>query len=77
MTNVQAILIGAALIAGAVVANNSLQPAHASVTGPFALMRHSNTVANAGVFRIDTATGAVSYCYITGSQSLTCTGETR
>jgi hypothetical protein len=36
------------------------------------LMHHSNTVANAGVFRLDTSSGEVSYCYITADQALTC-----
>jgi hypothetical protein len=36
-------------------------------------MHHSNTVANAGVFRLDTSSGEITYCYITGSSDLTCT----
>jgi hypothetical protein len=76
MTNTQAILFGAALIAGSILAIDGIHPAKASYSGgPYQLMHHSNTVANAGVFRVDTSTGGVSYCYIRGSQSLTCTPE--
>ena len=77
MTNTQAILIGAALIAGSILATNGIRTAQAAYGsgGPYQLMHHSNTVANAGVFRVDTSTGGVSYCYINGSQALTCTGE--
>ncbi len=76
MTNSQAILIGAALIVGSVFATSGFHEAKASYGGgPFQLMHHSNTAANAGVFRLDTSTGGISYCYISGSQALTCTGE--
>ena len=37
-------------------------------------MHHSNSNANAGVFRIDTSTGEVSYCYVTGESQLVCSG---
>ncbi len=78
MTNTQAILIGAALIAGSILATGSIHPAKAGYdAGPFQLMHHSNTSANAGVFKIDTTTGGVSYCYINASQALTCTAEIR
>jgi len=50
--------------------------------GPFQLMQHSNTTANAGVFRLDTTTGGVSYCYLAGTAvgeaaSLICTQEAK
>ena len=74
MTNTQAILIGAALIAGSVWMSNGIRPATAqNYGGPYQLMHHSNTSANAGVFRLDTGTGEVSYCYIGGDQNLSCT----
>jgi hypothetical protein len=73
MTNTQAILIGASMIAGAILASNGIHSASAYTGGPYALMHHSNTAANAGVFRIDTSSGEVSYCFITGDQSLACT----
>lgn len=75
MTNTQSILAGAALIAVSIVALGSMRPASASGGGPYQLMQHSNTSANAGVFRIDTSSGGVSYCYIAGNQALTCTQE--
>jgi uncharacterized protein YbcV (DUF1398 family) len=74
MTNTQAILIGAALIAGSILISNGIRPAEAQhYGGQFELMHHSNPIANAGVFRIDTNSGEVSYCYISGEQALTCT----
>ncbi len=73
MTNTQAILIGAAMIAGAVLAGNGIKSANAYTGGPYQLMHHSNTAANAGVFRLDQTSGEVSYCFITGDQALTCT----
>jgi hypothetical protein len=73
MTSPQAILIGAAMIAASVIFVNTIHPAEAQrYGGPYQLMHHSNTVANAGVFRLDTATGDVSYCFITADQTLTC-----
>ncbi len=77
MTNTQAIIIGAALIAGSIFATSQGGTAHANMGGPYQLMRHSNPSANAGVFRIDTSTGGVSYCYINASQATTCTAEIR
>jgi hypothetical protein len=77
MTNTQAILIGAALIAVSVFAGNRASTAQAYSGGPYQLMRHSNPSANAGVFRIDTSTGGVSYCYINASQTTSCTAEVR
>ena len=79
MTLSQAILSGAALIAFSIFAVNAIRPAEAQhlSNGPFQLMHHSNTVANAGVFRLDTSTGEVSYCYITGNSDLLCTHVVR
>jgi hypothetical protein len=74
MTSPQAIIIGAAMIAVSIIIVNGFQPAKAAMNGPFMLMHHSNTVANAGVFRIDTATGDVSYCYVGGDGNLVCSG---
>jgi len=73
MTSSQAILVGSILIAATIMFVNTIHPAEAQYgVGAFQLMHHSNNQANAGVFRLDTATGDVSYCYITGDQSLTC-----
>lgn len=75
MTTAQAIMSGALLIAVSIFAVATLRPAEAQrmSSGPFQLMHHSNTVANAGVFRLDTATGEITYCYITGNSDLACT----
>ncbi|MBV8060185.1 MAG: hypothetical protein JO253_01495, partial [Alphaproteobacteria bacterium] len=56
---------------------NTINGANAQVRGPYQLMHHSNTAANAGVFRLDTGSGAVSYCYITAKSDLVCSGEVR
>jgi hypothetical protein len=77
MTTPQAILIGAAIIACSVIAANGLHSAQANTGGPYQLMHHSNTSANAGVFRLDTTSGGVSYCYINAGQAATCTGEVK
>ena len=73
MTNTQAILIGASIIAASILLSNGVHNAEAQhYGGAFELMHHSNTSANAGVFRIDSSSGEVSYCYINGDQNLTC-----
>jgi hypothetical protein len=78
MTSPQAILIGATLIALSVIAANTMHPAEAQrYGGPYQLMHHSNALANAGVFRLDTASGEVSYCFISGDQSLTCSASVK
>jgi hypothetical protein len=75
MTSAQAILAGAALIAASIIFVSNIHSAEAQklTAGPFQLMHHSNTVANAGVFKIDESTGEVTYCYITADSQLTCT----
>lgn len=40
------------------------QSAHADRGGPYMLVAHSNQTANVGIFRIDTSSGAVSFCYL-------------
>lgn len=74
MTNFQALLTGALLIAvGVVIAQSGIAPAKANPNGgPYALMQHSNPSANAGVFRVDTSSGEVSYCYVTSNNALAC-----
>jgi len=72
MSTPQAIFAGAALIALSIVFVNTIRPAQAGVGGPYQLMHHSNTAANAGVFRLDTSSGEVSYCFVTGEGSLAC-----
>lgn len=77
MSSAQAIIVGAVLIAASIVFVGTIRPAEAQHVGPFQLMHHSNTQANAGVFRLDVTTGEVNYCYITGGGdgALTCTKE--
>ncbi|MGE3622321.1 MAG: hypothetical protein AB7H77_00405 [Bdellovibrionales bacterium] len=72
MTNAQAIFAGAALIAASVIVVNTIRPAEAALNGPYQLMHHSNTTANAGVFRVDTSSGEVSYCYVSAAGDLVC-----
>ncbi|HUY69235.1 MAG TPA: hypothetical protein VMV79_08035 [Alphaproteobacteria bacterium] len=76
MSPAQAILAGGAMIAASILFVNMTQPAHAQMDGPFQLMHHSNPTANAGVFRIDEATGAVSYCFVDQNR-LQCTASVR
>jgi len=75
MSQLQGIVLGALLVAFGFGLAGAISPAHALNGGPFALMQHSNTTANVGVFRIDTSTGGVSYCYLTGRAELACTPE--
>lgn len=79
MTSPQAIIIAALVIAVSIVSINAIRPASAQYvpTGAYQLMHHSNPTAAAGVFKLDTVTGEVSYCYINTDQSLTCTRSTK
>lgn len=78
MTNSQAILIGAAMICVAVLADRTFSPAIAqSMPHLFQIEHHSNPTANAGVFRLNTESGEVSYCYIAGNSDLVCTRGVR
>lgn len=78
MTNPQAILIGAAMICAAIFADRALSPAVAqSMPHLFQIEHHSNPTANAGVFRLNTENGEVSYCYIAGNSDLVCTRGAR
>ena len=79
MNNTQAILIGASLIAASILCSNGVAPAHAQQYGPYQLMHHSNTVANAGVFRLDTSTGGVSYCFVNdpNGANIVCSREVK
>ena len=77
MTTPQAILIGACIIAGSALIAQGLPAAKAAMDGPYQLMQHSNTTANVGVFRIDTSSGDVSYCFLTQSSELVCSKSVR
>ncbi|MDX9689918.1 MAG: hypothetical protein EOM37_00595 [Proteobacteria bacterium] len=72
MSTSKAILLSALLIAFSLFVSQGLPQAHANTKGPFQLMNHSNTTANAGVFRLDTSTGAVSYCFVSEQSKLVC-----
>ncbi len=77
MTSPQAILAGAVLIAASILFVNTIRPAEAQHMGPFQLMHHSNTTANAGVFRLDVSTGEVTYCFVTADSALVCSKTVR
>jgi glycerol uptake facilitator-like aquaporin len=73
-------------IIGAIVAITTVVVGHANasvssegrVIGGYQLMQHSNPTAVAGVFRINTTTGNVSYCYVDQSgRAVNCTAETQ
>lgn len=72
MTTNHAIIIGALIIAGSVFWATGNKPARADMGGPYQLQQHSNTTANVGVFRIDTTSGEVSYCFISRDNDLIC-----
>lgn len=69
MTAAKAILFSGLIIAASVVLVGTIRPAEAGSgrVGPFVLEHHANPTANPGVFRLDTATGEVSYCYVSGA----------
>ncbi len=75
MSQIQSIVFGALLVAVCFALVHTSGPAAALNGGPYVLMQHSNTTANVGVFRLDTVSGAVSYCYLTGRADLACTKE--
>jgi hypothetical protein len=69
----QSLLIALLVATLCFTAYDSRHVANAGTGGPYQLMHHSNVNANAGVFRLDTATGEVSYCYLPGSADVICT----
>jgi hypothetical protein len=79
MSPAQAILAGAVLIAASILFVDTIHIASAQErsVGPFQLMHHSNTVANAGVFKLDISTGDVSYCFVSGTNELVCSRPVR
>ena len=68
-------LLGAFLLLSAFIVGQLAHPAMAIGGGPYTLMQHSNTTANAGVFRLDTRSGGISYCYVTPNVELLCSKE--
>jgi hypothetical protein len=81
MSPAKSILIGATLIAASILFVNSIHPAEAQyAAGPYQMVHHSNALANSSVFRMNTATGEISYCYVPGgvtSTDVTCTKPVR
>lgn len=78
MTNSKAILAGAVMICATILLDHALSPAIAqSAQRSFQIEHHSNPTANAGVFRLNTESGDVSYCYISGNSELVCTRSVR
>ncbi len=66
------------MICATILADRALPPALAqSAYHYFQLEHHSNPTANAGVFRLNTENGEVSYCYISGNSDLVCTRGVR
>jgi len=68
MSPTYAILAGAVIIAGSLF----FSQAKAGMGGPYQLMQHSNPNASVGVFRIDTSSGDVSYCFLNKNNTLAC-----
>jgi hypothetical protein len=77
MSSPKAILLGSILIAASIMVVNTIHPARAAMGGPYQLMHHTNPNANAGVFRLDTSSGSVSYCFVSGEAQLVCSAEVK
>jgi len=77
MSTSQAVFFGAFLFAlgGFVFHQTSMAQSYNS--GPYQIMHHSNPTANAGVFRLDTSSGEVSYCYVSQGGTLACSQSVR
>jgi hypothetical protein len=75
MSPAQAILVGSLVIAASVVFVNTIRPAQAQLGGPYQLVHNGNPQANSSVFRIDTSSGAVSYCWVSAAGALSCQGQ--
>lgn len=72
MSNTQTFFIGAMILAASLILSQGLPQAQAASGGPFQLMHHSNTSAYVGVFRLDTGSGEVSYCFVNNDNKLLC-----
>lgn len=73
MSPAQAILAGSLIIAASIVLVSTIRPAEAQRGGgPYQLMHHSNPQANSSVFRVDTSSGDVSYCWVDSPGALHC-----
>lgn len=69
MPTAKTTVFAALLIIGSLVFLGVSQAQAGGRVGPFQLMHHANPTANPGVFRLDTTTGEVSYCYVAGSST--------
>lgn len=72
------LFIGLTIAVGLLVGVLAASHVEAQRVGPFALVAHSNQTANVGVFRLDTASGQVSFCYVNdqGGVNVRCTTAT-
>lgn len=77
MSQTRMFLLGVLTVLGCFAVFQLTQPARAIGSGPYMLMQHSNPAANAGVFRVDTSTGGVSYCFIGNNNELMCSKEVK
>lgn len=69
MLTAKTTLLAALVIIGSLVFLGISKAQAGGRVGPFQLMHHANPTANPGVFRLDTTTGEVSYCYVAGSST--------
>lgn len=71
----KSIFMGAVVIVAGIIFAGGVTKATTNDSGPYQLMQHSNNTANAGVFRLDTSSGEVSYCYVasSGGAEVICT----
>ena len=71
MPSTKTTILAALLVTGGITLLCLAQAQAGGRVGPFQLMHHANPTANPGVFRLDTTTGEVSYCYVSGSSTET------
>lgn len=71
MPTAKTALLATLLFATGLIFLGTAQAQAGGRVGPFQLMHHANPTANPGVFRLDTTTGEVSYCYVSGSSTET------
>lgn len=77
MKNLHAIILGAALVVGGFLIVQTTGTANALSGGPYQLMQHSNTTASVGVFRLNSANGEVSYCFLNRNNTLACSSPVK
>ena len=62
-----AIVFAGVLMAAALYFGLGHAPAYADRGGPYYMVAHQNNTINPGIFRIDSASGSISYCFVRGS----------